>query len=131
MVREHLKQSKCSQLGRGVDVFLGHTGTEVCPIVEVLNYISIRGPAPGAFFIFRNHAPLTKATFVARIREALGRDPQAYAGYSFQTGAATTAANASLEDSVIQSLGRWNSNAFLRYIHTPRDRLATYSRDLA
>ena len=38
---------------------------------------------------------------------------------------------AGLEDSVIQSLGRWNSTAFHRYIHTPREQLAGYSRALA
>ena len=65
---------------------------------------------------------------------SLGIDPQAYAGHSFHiqnVGAATAAVRAGLEDSVIVSLGRWSSGAFPCYIQTPRDRLATDSRDLA
>ena len=40
MIRVHLKQSKCDQFGKGVDVFVGRTGTEVCPVVEILRYVS-------------------------------------------------------------------------------------------
>ena len=134
MVCVHLKQSKCDQSGKGVDVYIGRTGTDVCPVQEVMKYVTLRGPAPGAFFCSRTGTPLTKAAFVSRVREALkslGKDPQTYAGHSFRIGAATAAARAGLEDTVIQSLGRWSSDAIRRYIRTPRKRLAMYSRDLA
>ena len=61
----------------------------------------------------------------------MGLNPQDYAGHSFCIGAATTAAQAGLEDSVIRSLGRWNSDAFYRYIRVPQEQLATYSQALA
>ena len=32
-----------------------------------------------------------------------------------------------IEDSVIRTLGRWNSTAFLSYIRTPRENLAHFS----
>ena len=41
------------------------------------------------------------------------------------------AAQAGLEDSVIKSLGRWNSDAFYQYIRMQQEQLATYSRALA
>ena len=115
-------------------IFLGRTGTRVCPVVETLRYMELRGPTPGPFFLFKDVSPLTKAVFTARVRRALaslGLEAEAYAGHSFRIGAATAAARAGLEDSVIQSLGRWSSGAFLRYIRTPRDRLARYSKNLA
>ena len=133
-VHVHLKRSKCDQFGKGVDIFLGCTYSEACPVLEILRYVGVRGPASGPFFLFENGAPLTKAVFISRVRAALitlGLNCQNYAGHSFWIGAATTVAQAGLEDSVIQSLGRWSSNACLRYIRTPRDQLANYSRTLA
>ena len=79
-------------------------------------------------------SPLTKAFFVASVRQALvrfGVNPRSYAGHSFRIGAAMAAAEAGVEDSVIQSLGRWNSTAFLRYIRTPRETLAAFTSQLA
>lgn len=132
-VRVRLKYSKCDQLGKGVEVFMGRTETSPCPVSEVVRYVSMRGPAPGPFFKFHNGRPLTKALFIRHVREALagmGVDSSAYAGHSFRIGAATAAAEAGLEDSVIRLLGRWNSDAFLRYVRTPREMLAAYSKNL-
>ena len=134
LIKIHLKHSKCDQLGNGVDVFLGRTGTDVCPVTLTLRYVKERGPTSGPFFLRQDGTPLTKAFFVSRVREALltlGLNPQHYAGHSFRIGAATAAAQAGFEDSIIQALGRWSSAAFLRYIRTPREHLATYSRELA
>ena len=55
----------------------------------------------------------------------------AYAGHSFRIGAATAIAEAGLEDSVISLLGRWNSDAFLRYVRTLRETLAGFTARLA
>ena len=35
ILRVHLKQSKCDQLGNGVDVYIGSTGARVCPVVFI------------------------------------------------------------------------------------------------
>ena len=69
-----------------------------------------------------------------RVREALtelGFNPEEFAGHSFRIGAATAAAQAGIEDSVIRAIGRWKSDAFLRYVRTPRDQLAEYSSQIA
>jgi len=47
-----------------------------------------------------------------------------YAGHTFRIGAETAAALAEVEDSIIQTLGRWQSVAFLQYIRMPNERLA-------
>jgi len=64
------------------------------------------------------------------VREALqkaGVDQSRYCGHSFRIGAATTAAAKGMEDSIIKTLGRWNSLAYLQYVKIPRDQLASYS----
>ena len=133
-VRVFLKRSKTDQFGRGVAVWLGETGDELSPVAAVTAYVAHRGASLGAFFRFEDGSPLTKQCFVRLIREALvraGIPTQGYSGHSFRIGAATTAAEAGLEDSVIQALGRWTSGAFLRYIRTPREMLARHTGALA
>jgi hypothetical protein len=134
MVRCRLKQSKTDQLGRGVDVVLGITGLDLCPVAAVLGYIALRGDQSGPFFLTTAKVPLTKTDFITKFRAILGRiglPAEDYAGHSFRIGAATSAALAGMDDSMIQLLGRWQSAAFLRYIKTPHDRLASISRTLA
>jgi len=56
------------------------------------------------------------------VRQALsqaGVDTVQYNGHSLRIGAATTAAQAGLSDSLIQTLGGWKSSAFISYIRTP------------
>lgn len=134
MVRLFLKRSKTDQFGRGVDVYLGATGDDLCPVAAVLAYVANRGDTPGPFFRLADGTPLTKARFVAKIRGALERagiPPTRYAGHSFRIRAATAAATAGVQDSTTQALGRWSSSAFLRYIRTPREQLAQLSRTIA
>ena len=134
MVKLHLKKSKCDQFGTGADVLLGRSGCQLCPVAAILAYIVARGNTPGPFFINRNRAPITKSSFILKIRAALratGYAEDQFAGHSFRIGAATTAALVGIEDSMIQTLGRWHSSAFLRYIRTPHDHLAAATALLA
>ena len=133
-VRIFLRRSKSDQFGRGVNVFLGETGDGICPVLAVMAYAAVRGGSPGPFFRTTDGLPLTKARFVAQVRGALthaGIPIAGYSGHSFRIGAATAAAQAGIPDSVIQSLGRWSSTAFLRYIRTPREQLASFTSAIA
>ncbi len=134
MVQIHLKKSKCDQVGKGSDIVLGTTGSALCPVNAIACYLSARGDRPGPFFLDSSHDVVTKPRFIAQIRSilsAIGLPQHHYAGHSFRAGAATTAALAGVEDSTIQTLGRWHSSAFLQYIHTPKERLAALSAVLA
>ena len=134
MIKIRLKQSITDQLRQGVDVFIGKTGCRLCPVAAVLRYMVARGSQPGPFFRFQDKTPLTKANFTSKIREvlnAIGLPQQDFAGHSFRIGAATAAVRAGLEDSTIRMLGRWSSSAFLTYIWTPREQLATLSTTMA
>lgn len=133
MLKVRLKASKTDPFRVGVDVFIGRTDSPLCPVAAVLAFMAVRGPGPGPFFKFKNGSPLTRARFVARVREALREakvDCSAYSGHSFRSGAATTAAQKGVSDASIKMLGRWKSNAYQLYIKTPRDQLAQFSRCL-
>ena len=134
MLRILLKRSKTDQFMRGVEVFIGTTGNDLCPVAATREYVTHRGSAPGAFFRFADGTPLTKPRFVELVRRALvraGVPVSGYSGHSFRIGAATAASQAGIPDSAIQALGRWSSPAFLRYIRTPREQLAHFSRSMA
>ena len=49
MVKIHLRQSKCDQFGKGVEVIIGRTDTPTCPIAALTTYIVHRQDIPGAF----------------------------------------------------------------------------------
>ncbi len=133
MVQIHLKRSKCDQEGNGADVVVGRTGTNICPVEAICAYLRIRGPAQGPFFKDHEGRTVTKVWFTQQLRvtlQGIGLPSDQYAGHSFRIGAATSAALAGMEDSLIQTLGRWHSAAFLRYIRTPKARLAGASAAL-
>ena len=51
-------------------------------------------------------------------------------GHTFRIGATTTAAARGIEGSIIKTLGRWESVAYLQYVRIPRERLTQHSRVL-
>ena len=133
MIQIHLKTSKCDQFGQGADVIVGVTGVDICPVSALSQYMGSRGSTQGPFFLNAAGEVLTKPAFVSQIRDILqsmGIPAHQFAGHSFRIGAATTAAIVGVEDSMIQTLGRWHSTAFLRYIRTPKTRLASVSASL-
>ena len=134
LLKFHLKQAKTDPFGRGADIILGRTGCVLCPVAAVLSFVAIRGSQQGPFFVTSAGDPLTKQMFIGEIRKVLSRlglPDHEYAGHSFRIGAATSAALAGIEDSTIQLLGRWQSTAFLRYIRTSQEELATITATLA
>ena len=133
VIRVKIKQSKTDPFRQGIELFIGRTGSDICPVKALLNYLVVRGPAEGPLFSFPDGTYLTRQRLVVAVRQALekaGLDARKYCGHSFRIGAATTAAKKGMEDSVIKTLGRWRSLAYLEYIRIPRDQLANYSRML-
>jgi len=84
----------------------------------------------GPLFVYVDGTPLTRDKLVETVRHMLqqaGVSPVAYSSHRFRIRAATTAAQAGLEDSVIKMLGRWEFTAYQHYIRTPRETLAAIS----
>ena len=133
VMKVRIKASKTDPFRMGVDIYLGRTHKELCPITAILSYMSQRGSGPGPLVKFADGKPLTRARFVAKVREALtqaGVDCTPYSGHSFRIGAATTAASQGIEETTIKMLGRWKSSAYQLYIRTPREQLAAISQKM-
>ena len=133
LFRVKIKQSKTDPFRQGVDVYLGATGSSICPVQALQAYLEKRGPAPGPLFKLASGAPLSRSALVDHLHRALqraGLEAASYNGHSFRIGAATTAANCGIEDSLIQTLGRWKSAAYLAYIKIPRQQLASIASKL-
>ncbi|CAC5376963.1 unnamed protein product [Mytilus coruscus] len=67
--------------------------------------------------------PLSRETFINYVRQLLirlGYNESKFCGHSFRIGAATSAAATGVEDHIIQTLGRWSSDCYIRYIKTDK-----------
>ena len=133
VVSIHLCQTKADPFGAGVTIYLGRTDHVNCPVTALLGYLALRDQDPGPLFLFKDGSTLSKAKLLSSIRTALamhGLDTRQLMGHSFRIGAATAEARAGLEDSLIQSLGRWQSSAYLWYIRISPQTLSSASRYL-
>ena len=118
----HLQHTKNDPYGNGITIHLGRTGQTICPVSVILDYLARRGMVMGPLFLFRDGSSLSWQRLVSHVWHALvqhGIDSSNYHGHSFRIGAATAVAQAGLEDSLIQTLGRWHSSAYTKYICTP------------
>ena len=134
VLRVAIKQSKTDPFRHGIDLFIGRTSTDLCPVAALLSYLVVRGRSPGPLFRYADGRVLTRQRFVKAVRDALeeaGLTLDKYCSHSFRIGAATTAAARGIEHSVIKTLGRWKRLAYLEYVQISRDQLANYSSMLS
>ena len=133
-IRVLIKRAKNDPFGHGAAVILGATGKDLCPVIAILNYLAVRPPGPGPLLIWQDSLPLLRDQFVWRVKESLrsaGLNHSLYSGHSFRIGAATSAAAAGVPTHLIQTMGRWSSDAYRTYIRSPPDVLASVLHSLA
>lgn len=132
-IQVSIKASKTDPFRQGVTIYIGATGGQLCPVTAVLSYMVARGSGQGPLFLREDGRYLTRESFVVGVRAALtiaGLKANDYAGHSFRIGAATTAARCGLQDSLIKTLGRWESSAYTRYIRTAPETLCSVAKTL-
>ena len=116
-----IRHAKHQAVGRPIVLEI-HAQANNCPVSHVGQYLNTRGPSPGPLFILPNRSPISRAYFASQLTACLshaGYDWSQYKCHSFRIGAATTAATRGFTDTQIQSMGRWRSAAFRRYIRIP------------
>jgi integrase len=118
--------TKTDQLRRGTIITLAPTNRQSCPIAN-LQLLFTRFPAPPNAPLFGRGHPtaaslgiyFTPSYFTNAFQQLLlrtGIDPTGFTGHSIRRGAAQSAADIGMDMMDIQTLGRWKSDAMLRYV---------------
>ncbi|XP_052226643.1 integrase/recombinase xerD homolog isoform X2 [Dreissena polymorpha] len=92
---------------------------QLCPVRALFKYIRLCPSDTGPLFKFANGEPVTATFFRSNLRTcvvASQLSPHRYTSHSFRIGGATHAHSQNMSASQIQQLGRWKSNAYLKYI---------------
>ena len=92
-----------------------------------------KGPRPGPLFQFTEGRPLTQPRLVSSLQEVLqnvGIGCSKYSGHSSQIRAATTATALGIQDSLIKTMGHWESVAYQLYMLTPWEQLTVVTEKL-
>lgn len=127
-----LPASKTDPFRKGVTVYIAAApGQPSCPVAAMQKLFQNYPRPPNApLFETAPDCPLTRATFISYIRNALsqaGYNCSQFAGHSFRRGGASAAAHAGYSDYEIQLLGRWRSDAYKLYIESDTRRLLQLS----
>ena len=95
---------------------------DTCPVRAMQGYLASRGNQPGALYCSPSCHPISYAILSSWFKQLLCRCgiQGCYNLHSLRVGAATKAALNNVPPSVIQSMGRWRSGAFLKYIRIPQ-----------
>ena len=115
----HFKHNKSL---RPVTLELKKQSSLSCPVKLMKAFLKLRDKNQGVLFIFRDGNPITTSFFMKTFKKALklaGLSEKFYKGHSFRIGGATTAAAKGYSDAQIQTMGRWKSGAFKKYIRIP------------
>ena len=95
----------------------------------LVHFLSTRRPGPAPLFCFDNGSYLTREGIVHILRAAYPAQ-SALNTHSFRVGGATALSIAGVPDSVIQILGRWSSDSFLRCIRVPGHSIRKYQKQM-
>ncbi|CAC5415197.1 unnamed protein product [Mytilus coruscus] len=133
-----LRSSKRDPFRQGVNIIIYENDT-FKPVDTMSKYLSIRynnGALPKSPLFVEDEfqsSPLSRETFISSLRQlldTLGYNTVKFCGHSFRIGAATSAAACCVEDHIIQTLGRWSSDCYIRYIRTDAKVLKRAQHDM-
>ena len=98
---------------------LNSTTSAHCPVKALDCYLTSRGGDSGPLFKQINGSPVPAQQVAVILHQALNHlkvDAKAYGTHSFRIGRCTEEAKKGASNAQLQALGRWHSNAYLKYI---------------
>ena len=119
-----ISQFKHNSKLKPVDIIFPRSqDVSMCPVVLMSSYLLLRGFQPGPIFSYPSLSPIKRSFFYSKLNfllQSIGCDVDRYQSHSFRIGGASYFAELGYTDSQIRLLGRWDSNAFIRYIRDIR-----------
>lgn len=115
------KQVKHNTKGIHKTITFSHGEASVSAVTVLVNYLGIRQSSQGPLFLFQDGRPMSRSYFDKSLHKCLAfcdLDSSRYKGHSFRIGAVLFAAEKGISDAQARSMGRWNSNAFHKYIRS-------------
>lgn len=121
----HLPRTKVQPV-RGEDIVLPRRESLLDPLNALESHIAMnRLPAHVPLFAFRQGsfiAPLTRTAFLARCNQIWNAHGfPSLSGHSFRIGGTTELLVSGISTDVVKAMGRWSSDAFLRYWRSLED----------
>jgi len=113
------KSYKHSTPGLITQIHIGKQEINYCPVFHLAQYLYLRSKSPGPLFISPEGSPVNRVQFTQILNQSLslaGLPSSCYKSHSFRIGASSFAMELGKSDAQIRALGRWKSNAFLKYI---------------
>ena len=133
-----LRQSKCDQTGRGVDVTIYASGSNMCAVQFMEDYLRMTSgrAADGPLFAFQTSRvkPLTRSKlnkFLQGLARACGHNPRHTTTHSLRQGGAVTLFSLGYSADYIKKAGRWLSGAYEVYLSIPEAQKAQMAQRMA
>lgn len=117
-----IKWSKTIQFGEKIlqIPLLRIKNNPLCPVTAYKNMCKIVPTQPNKpAFIMPNNQPVTYKQFQIKIKELIkktGYNPNLYSSHSFRRGGASFAFSAGVRGELVQLVGDWKSDAYLKYL---------------
>ena len=124
-----IKESKTDPFKVGCIIRVASTGLHTCPFRAMRRYLRLRPDVSGPLLIFQDGSFLTRNYLSQLIKRCF--PGHSLDTHSFRIGGASAAASNGIEDSTIQILGRWSSDAYRRYIHLSDERIYEAAASMA
>ena len=119
-VEINIRHSKCSSVNKTLHLKANETSL-YCPVLALKDYMRIRPNKSGPLFLDNKGTPISPTQFSSIFRKLVNTcnlDDKLYKPHSLRIGGATRAHNKNYSPTQIQSLGRWKSSAYQRYLRT-------------
>ena len=121
-----VKSSKTDPFKHGCTIHVGSTGNLLCPIMAMRQFMLSRVSFHQfPLYVFSDGSFLTRSRMSRFLTTVFG-DVNLNT-HSFRIGGATALAAAGFSDSSIQTIGRWSSDCFTRYIRLSSATLQAYA----